>query len=174
MDAVTRYCVRDQHGAFHLKEIIERLAAQFEQRNIEIVLTHAYEGGHPDHDAAAFAVHRAARASPRNIEIIEMPYYRLGDYGEERQSFASIEDYPPIVLVLNNEERTRKLQMMEAHRTQARVLAGFSADREQFRVAPSYDFLRQPNGGRVLYDLHDWGLRGEEWLPRVREADGIP
>lgn len=174
MDAVTRCGVRDQHAAFHLKEIIRRLAAQFEQRNIEIVLTHAYEGGHPDHDAAAFAVHRAARASPRKIEIIEMPYYRLGDCGEERQSFAWAENYASTTMILSDEERARKLQMMEAHRTQARVLAGFSADREQFRVAPGYDFLRQPNGGRVLYDLHDWGLNGEEWLACVREADGAP
>ncbi len=44
-----------------------------------VVLTHAYEGGHPDHDAAAFAVHAAAELLRREggeIAIIEMPFYR--------------------------------------------------------------------------------------------------
>jgi LmbE family N-acetylglucosaminyl deacetylase len=174
MVAVTRHGIRDQHAIFHLKKIATRLARHFVQQNIEIVLTHAYEGGHPDHDAAAFAVHRVARASPRKIEVIEMPYYRLGDHGEERQSFAWAKDYPPTTMILNDEESTRKQQMIEAHRTQAQVLAGFSADREQFRVAPGYDFLRPPNGGRLLYERRDWGIKSEEWLACVREVDGVP
>src|SRR4029077_3455583 len=51
----------DQQAAFRLAELARRLAALFAERGIAVVLTHACEGGHPDHDAVAFAVHGAAR-----------------------------------------------------------------------------------------------------------------
>lgn len=56
----------DQEAALRLAELARRLAALFYERGVAVVLTHAYEGGHPDHDAVAFAVH-AARGllSPR-------------------------------------------------------------------------------------------------------------
>src|SRR6185437_9724842 len=43
------------------------------------VFTHAYEGGHPDHDAVAFAVHAACRLSDIPPAIVEMPYYHRQD-----------------------------------------------------------------------------------------------
>ena len=51
-----------------------------------VVLTHAYEGGHPDHDAVAFAVHRAARRT--SAAVVEMPFYHAGPDGVARQVFA--------------------------------------------------------------------------------------
>ncbi len=50
----------DQEAAFHLVDLTNRLAALFAEHAIEVVFTHAYEGGHPDHDATAFAAHAAA------------------------------------------------------------------------------------------------------------------
>lgn len=47
--------VPDQGVASCLAETARRLVPLI--RDAEIVLTHAYEGGHPDHDATAFAVH---------------------------------------------------------------------------------------------------------------------
>lgn len=43
--------VPDQGAAFVMPGIAARLATLFAEREIELVLTHAYEGGHPDHDA---------------------------------------------------------------------------------------------------------------------------
>jgi LmbE family N-acetylglucosaminyl deacetylase len=51
--------VADQAASFHLAPIVRRLAGLFATFRPEGVLTHAYEGGHPDHDAACFAVHAA-------------------------------------------------------------------------------------------------------------------
>jgi LmbE family N-acetylglucosaminyl deacetylase len=59
--------VADQAASFHLAEIARRVADLFAMFRPEIVLTHAYEGGHPDHDATCFAVHAALaliRSSP--------------------------------------------------------------------------------------------------------------
>ena len=58
-EALVSLGVPDQEAAFHLADLARRLAALFEERGIAVVLTHAYEGGHPDHDAIAFAVHAA-------------------------------------------------------------------------------------------------------------------
>lgn len=51
--------VPDQGAASCLAETARRLVPLI--RDVGIVLTHALEGGHPDHDATAFAVHAASR-----------------------------------------------------------------------------------------------------------------
>lgn len=51
--------VTDQEAALHLEAITRDLAGLLRDRRPDVVVTHPYEGGHPDHDAAAFAVHAA-------------------------------------------------------------------------------------------------------------------
>src|SRR3954452_6783766 len=50
-DALIGLGVPDQEAAHHLAAVAIRLADLFCEKRIEIVFTHAYEGGHPDHDA---------------------------------------------------------------------------------------------------------------------------
>ena len=54
----------DQDASANLAEIARRLSALFAEHRVAAVLTHAYEGGHPDHDATAWACHAAARLVP--------------------------------------------------------------------------------------------------------------
>ncbi|HEY6577812.1 MAG TPA: PIG-L deacetylase family protein [Rhizomicrobium sp.] len=167
-DNVIRFGVADQQAAFGLEKITARLAQLFAERGIGVVLTHAYEGGHPDHDATAFCAHRAVNRLNRAIAILEMPYYRLGATGDEFQTF------PPgaatLRIPLDEQERTRKQRMLGAYATQTAVLANFTLASEQFRMAPDHDFSVLPNGGRVLYEQRGWGLTGGEWLRCVRKA----
>jgi LmbE family N-acetylglucosaminyl deacetylase len=158
--AVTYLDAPDQGAAADLAALARRLAAEL--AGVEVVFTHAYEGGHPDHDATAFAAHAAARllavdgAAP---EIVEAPFYRLGDDGEMlAQDFAPEPGLAPVQLVLGPEEAARKTRMMGAHATQRATLARFEARAERFRMAPDYDFTRAPNGGRVLYERFPWGM----------------
>jgi LmbE family N-acetylglucosaminyl deacetylase len=51
-----------------LAPVARRLADLFARKGTGIVLTHAYEGGHPDHDAAAFAVHAAGKLLAHRAE----------------------------------------------------------------------------------------------------------
>jgi LmbE family N-acetylglucosaminyl deacetylase len=51
--------VADQAASFHVVEIARRVADLLAKFRPAIALTHAYEGGHPDHDATCFAVHAA-------------------------------------------------------------------------------------------------------------------
>lgn len=157
--------VPDQQAAHRLAELSRRLAELFRRERIATVLTHAYEGGHPDHDATAFAVHVADRLlarSGRGLSILEMPLYRLGPEGMLAQSFA-VPGERTVTSALAAAEKARKLSMMRAHATQQAVLAAFDAESEQFRPAPRYDFTVLPNKGALLYADRDWGMTGEEW-----------
>ena len=46
----------------------------------EQVITHPYEGGHPDHDACAFAARAAVRHSANKAKLMEFTSYHAGLY----------------------------------------------------------------------------------------------
>ncbi len=72
--ALTRLEFPDKETAHNLGAFEGKLRAFFAANAIRAVLTHAYEGGHPDHDAVAAAVALATRGSA--IEVVEAPFYR--------------------------------------------------------------------------------------------------
>lgn len=156
----------DQEAAFHLAEIAESLTEFLGQA--EAVLTHAYEGGHPDHDASAFAVHAAVRRLKRDRgagpEIVEMPLYHAGPSGRTVQIFSAAPGCREVEVNLSETERALKERMLAAHHSQREVTCWFQCEVERFRAAPRYDFARLPNGGRLYYEEHDWGLAGRQWL----------
>ncbi len=160
----------DQEAAHRLPQLVSRLGELFRRLGIRIALTHAYEGGHPDHDATAYGVHRAARQCPHPVGIVEIPLYRAEGDRAVQQSFAPVAGHEATVVTLTSAERALKQQMIAAHATQQHVLAGFSLEREQFRMAPDYDFSLLPNGGCVLYDREEWGIDSGRWLQCVQAA----
>ena len=88
----------DQEASFHIVEIATELARRL--AGTDIVITHAYEGGHADHDTAALAVRRRAEApaSARRMtapDIIEVPLYRAGPEG--RRLAQDFEPWPGAV-----------------------------------------------------------------------------
>jgi len=170
-DAVTQLAIPDQQAAESLYEIANRLSGLFAKWDIAIALTHAYEGGHPDHDSTAFAVHGAKALCRRRghaVEIVEMPYYRATQNGEVKQSFAG--DPDGVSVSLSPAEAALKQRMLACHATQRRTLEGFSTAAEAFRPAPDYDFAELPNGGRLLYEAHDWNMSAARWRVSVSKA----
>lgn len=158
--------IPDQQASLCLTEMTHRLASVFRERDIDLVLTHAFEGGHPDHDATALAVHAAAALlglSGQAPAIVEMPLYHLGLSGWTVQRFIEASGGPEIEIRLDAEQRRRKQAMLDAHVTQRQVLSIVAADLERFRPAPAYDFTVLPNQGRLLYDLYGWGMTGARW-----------
>lgn len=162
--------VSDQGAAHDLVGIARRLMPLLADR--DLVLTHACEGGHPDHDATAFAVWAAvtllarAGAAPATVE---MPFYRAGPDGTWlRQSFADPEGVG--ALALTSAEATAKRAMLDAHASQRDTLSDFALTPEFFRPATRADFTILPNGGALLYERYGWGLTGAHWLDLVRDA----
>ena len=162
--------VPDQGVAADMASIARRLAPLLQ--DADAVLTHALEGGHPDHDATAFAVHAARRLLGEAAPLLaEMPFYRASPDDWLRQDFEPLAAAGPEVrLVLDARERALKERMYDAHASQTGILSGFPIGIERFRVAPSYDFDVLPNGGLILYERYGWGLTGADWLRRVAEA----
>lgn len=172
-DALHMFGIADQASMLHLSDIAHRLVRLMVQYRTRFVLTHSYEGGHPDHDATAFAVHAAAamlRRRGRAVSIIEAPLYRMGPTGRLLQSFAPDATTQEVAVPLTSEWRALKRRMLAAHESQRNTLRGFSTDIERFRLAPDYNFSRLPNGGRVLYDTFHWSVTSTQWLIHAAAA----
>jgi LmbE family N-acetylglucosaminyl deacetylase len=164
----------DQTAALHLTSLAREISSVVTARGIQVVLTHAFEGGHPDHDATAFAVHVVSalrRRRGQETAVIEMPFYHAADAdGGWRMQRFSREPDAALRISLNSKQRERKRVMLEAHASQRKTLSAFDVDAEYFRPAPTYDFLSRPNSGRVLYEHYDWGLTPEQWIVHARAA----
>lgn len=162
-DRLLRMGIADQRVIHDAAELIRGLAAYLESRRIRVVLTHAFEGGHPDHDGAALAVHAAVALLGRRgvaVGIVEMPFYRLGPFEETlHQSFVPLPDAGETVVELDARERWIKRRMARCHRSQAGTLTPFDLATERYRLAPRYRFDVPPNEGRILYERRPWGVR---------------
>jgi LmbE family N-acetylglucosaminyl deacetylase len=161
----------DKESLLHLPEIITGMAGLIEALRPEMVMSPAYEGGHPDHDAAAFAVAMARRRLGHRFVHREFPLYHAGPMGEMvcgaflPGGLEAVE-----TLRLTDEERDKKRRMLAAFATQAGILSRFEVAKECFRDAPQYDFARPPHEGTLLYELWDIGVSGAEWRRRAAEA----
>jgi len=174
----TRICLnfRDQEASLNLAEITRQVAQYVADWDPEIIFTHPYEGGHPDHDACAFAVHHAvelnrARGGGRPL-ILESPFYHAGPSGFEVGTFLKADGWMPEVCYrLSEEEKERKQRLVACFRTQKETLSGFHDETERFRIAPVYDFSRPAHEGKVLYEHYPWGMTSDRFCELAQEAE---
>jgi LmbE family N-acetylglucosaminyl deacetylase len=163
----------DQEAALHLAEITRLLAALFQEHAIEAVLTHCYEGGHPDHDATAFAVHAAAallaQQGHRAPGIVEMACYHEGKEGFRAGAFLGVGP-DDTVLHLSPEEQARKRALLDRFVTQRHTLPYLPVAVECFRPARACDFLQPPHAGQLHYERQPWGMTGERFRALAQEA----
>jgi N-acetylglucosamine malate deacetylase 2 len=175
---VTRTCLefQDQEASLNLAELTRRLAREIADHEPEVIITHPYEGGHPDHDACAFAVHHAVglnrvRGGGRPL-ILETTFYHAGPGGLEPGSFLRADGSMPEVLYeLSDGERKRKHKLVSCFTTQSETLKGFHGSTERFRVAPVYDFTHPPHGGKVLYEHYPWGMSVDRFCQLAIQAE---
>jgi LmbE family N-acetylglucosaminyl deacetylase len=159
--------IPDKQAAYSMASLARRLAWLFAAREIRLVCTHPFEGGHPDHDATAFAVDAAFRLLQREgriaPHIIEFACYHAGPDGPVFQNFPAEPAAPSLEILLDDETLAVKRRMLARHVTQRRTLEPFTATAERFRAAPDYDFRKLPNGGRLFYETLPVGFRGSDW-----------
>ena len=161
--------IPDQEAAFALPALTKRLTSLLRAERPEVVLTHPYEGGHPDHDATAFATQEALRQLRQMGEamplVIEAAFYHMGPSGIETGSFlpsnlsaSGIGETPGVVYRLAAGEQAEKRELLDCFATQAATLQCFGLAQERFRIAPAYDFSRPPHDGPAFYDRFCWSL----------------
>jgi LmbE family N-acetylglucosaminyl deacetylase len=163
----------DQCLVFRLSTAVLTLCDVLRERAPSIVFTHAYEGGHPDHDAAALAV-KLALTQARELGTRE-PGARRPVHAEfasyhARTSRVRVRGMPKRLVPmrfnhaiaarvrrvsLTPYERELKRAALACFASQANVIRQFPIDEERYRLAPAYDFTRPPSAS-VMYEQW-WG-----------------
>ncbi|MGH9561051.1 MAG: PIG-L deacetylase family protein [Terracidiphilus sp.] len=168
--------IPDQQASFNLARLTDELYRLLILHTPEVVFTHPYEGGHPDHDACAFAVHRATGRIRSDggdpPAIVEAPFYHLGPHGMETGCFLPhSEILDQIRRLLSRREQKSKQRLLACFASQQGILSHFPSEFESFRIAPCYNFHEPPHDGPVLYDAFPWGMNSEQFCELARTAD---
>lgn len=172
-ERLVSFGVVDGDAIFELPFVVRSLVDLVRRLAPELIVTHPYEGGHPDHDACALAVRLATRLLERQrgrgVEVVEMASYH-DEAGEPvRLRFLTAAGSVERALVLSPRERALKRAMFDAHASQQRVLEAFPLDVERFRTPPPYDFRAAPHPGRLGYERMGW-LTGERFVALAGRA----
>lgn len=164
---VVRLDAPDQRASLCMNDLIGRLRSMLSVFRARYVMTHPYEGGHPDHDAASFIVRRACSSAA----ILEFTSYHAGCTGD-RVSGTFLPGSQPTVVPLISAEQDRKRAMLACFTSQQPTLSSFGVGHEAFRPAPAYDFRLPPHPGPLLYEQFDCGMTGARWRELAMQAGG--
>ncbi|WNG41840.1 PIG-L family deacetylase [Archangium minus] len=165
----------DQEATQHLVTLTQCLVALLKALRPTLLVVHPYEGGHPDHDAAAFVSHAAvalmARAGRTPPALLEMTSYHRRQDSRVTGEFLPAPDGRLVATVSFTEaECATKQRMLTCHASQARLLETFSVGQERYRTAPRYDFTRPPHQGTLQYEAHNSRMTGTHWRELARQA----
>jgi LmbE family N-acetylglucosaminyl deacetylase len=164
----------DQQASLRLAVLAQAVAALFTRHGTETVLTHPYDGGHPDHDATAFAVHAAAALlEKRGLPppgIVEMSPFEPGTRGGTSGQGLAEATSQAVIVRLTPEEQRRKEALLACFATQRETLRWLPSGIECFRPAPRHDFRKPPHEGPLHYERHPWGMTGERFRVLAKQA----
>lgn len=165
------YGCPDQETVAYLPELANAL--RHDLAGAAIVITHAYEYGHPDHDTAALAVHvvcaMRARADTRPC-VIEFPSYHLEKGNACYGVFWPDPKRREWIARLEADEQRHKARALTCFASQSEMLRHFPIEVERFRRAPDYDF-REPAPPRAAwYDQRHWDIDSRKWRQLARRG----
>lgn len=143
--------IADQGTPDHVSAIREAAASY----QADVIYTHAYEGGHPDHDAMAYAM----SVFPN---VVEFPIYHADEAGEMRCG-RFYDGEASEVVALGGELLARKRAALDCFATQQRVIVRLPATPELFRPMRKYDFDKPPHEGRLYYEVRGHGWTWADW-----------
>lgn len=136
-----------------LEKVIDRLGP-------DCILAPAYEGGHPDHDAACFMASVAGRhaATP----VWESPLYHAKADGDRAVQTFPYATGGELELHADQEVLQKKIEMLRIYRSQGLALEDFRPGVETFRPIANYDFIRPPLPWKLNYEQWGWTMTGED------------
>lgn len=153
----------DQEAILGVRALASRLFEVLDVLPPEIVVTHPYEGGHPDHDAAALLARMVNVRLGTDTSVVEMTSYHALEGELVTGEFLDGDRMREITRELSPEEKERKWRMFAEYRSQKKVLQSFSVDHERLRMAPAYDFSKPPHKGKLWYECLGWEMAGARW-----------
>lgn len=173
-DRITELAGIDYYAPFFLSDLAKKITTFLQQTAPDIVITHPYEGGHPDHDSAAFATNAAVRLLERNgfapPSVFEMALHPSQDGRERVLDFLPSAGRETTTLTLDAKAYALKRRMFECFATQRESLKSNPLGPEKFRRPPAYDFLAAPQLGKLNYENFHGGITRDEWLALARQG----
>jgi N-acetylglucosamine malate deacetylase 2 len=136
-----------------LSEIVDRVRPT-------CLLTLAYEGGHPDHDAVSFL--GAQLGTAFRLPVWETPlYHRSGNGSGVYQAF--VEEHGEVIEhLVKDSELDAKMRMLGCYKSQFDALPSFRPELERFRPQAHYNYGRRPHAGKLNYEHWQWPMTPEE------------
>jgi N-acetylglucosamine malate deacetylase 2 len=131
---------RDRHLFEQLEEAAASLRAITKEFSPDAIVSHAFEGGHVDHDACSVLAKHAA--STFALQEFEFPLYWQKEPGQDVFQEFRYGEEGEMELTLAEAEIETKKKMLAEYRTQQNLVAVFSTRREKFRPLPLYDYTR--------------------------------
>jgi LmbE family N-acetylglucosaminyl deacetylase len=165
----------DQESIFEISRLVENLVDLVSDVRPSLIITHPYEGGHPDHDTAALIAYLSIRLTEhRGVQApdrFEMTSYHAQQGKRVTGEFLpAIDKVPEMTLSLSAEERATKSRMLNCYVSQQAVLSDIPIEPERLRVAPRYDFGQAPHAGTLWYECLGWPMKGARWRELAVEA----
>jgi LmbE family N-acetylglucosaminyl deacetylase len=171
--AIRMMGIADQEASLDLVALTHKVLKVIRASHASFILTHSYEGGHPDHDATALAVHAAVRILERegaSLPLVEFACYHRAGGSAQFGHFITRETCWSAAATLSASELKLKQRALLAYKTQQRVISAFPLAVEHYRAAPSYLFTQPPHAGMLYYEQFNWGTDGARWRDKAGEA----
>lgn len=150
---------RAHDGLLSLLALVHELA-----RRADVIWTHPYEGGHLDHDTAAWLAQTACRPDQLRMEFASYHSHRFGAFWPDPK-------VSMITAPIAGHHLTRKRAALAAYTSQRHILRKFPHhDLEPYRVAPVYDFTRLPPPLGCRWDQKGYQPTTAEWRAAVATA----
>ena len=130
-------------------------------RQADTLWVPAYEGGHPDHDAANFLASTLRLALP----VWEFSEYNFQGGRVHSNEFPAATG-SEIELKLTDAEQRLKRKLLAMYASERRNLNYLQTEREVFRPLADYDYSRPPHAGTLFYRRFAWA----SFHPRVNEV----
>jgi LmbE family N-acetylglucosaminyl deacetylase len=173
-ERVMGLAVPDHCASQCLSDLTRKIAAFLQQSETDIVVTHPYEGGHPDHDATAFATHSALRLLKENglrpPVLFEMALHPSTDFKARLPEFLPGSEGETTTLLLDERALALKRRMFDCFETQRESLEVSPVGPEKFRKPLDYNFSAPPTRGKLHYENFAWALSGKEWQSLASQA----
>lgn len=166
----------DLETPFNMAGITCRLERIIEEVRPTCIFTHAYEGGHPDHDTASFVVWAACKLLKRKKKtqpfVFEFASYHGTGLGPEMitSEFIPNKESTEWISNLTEKECDIKRKMIACFKSQKPMISLFSVGVERFRASPDYNYRFRPHEGPLYYEFFDWGITGDKWCENASEA----
>jgi len=149
-------CIPDQQLAWHLKAGWNVLLSVVRQFRPQVLLAPAFEGGHPDHDAANFLASRLQTSE--GPDVWEYPLYTVRDGQPCHLRFRDL-DSTVLNCELDAELQTRKTAALSCYASQAATLAGLgSVASETIRPLPAHAYHQPALPEPAVYERWGWPI----------------